>query len=70
MANELNEVAYQMPSGELVYVPSATSVATTLCDSCDALHVFLLDQVDQPIAEMALGEATLVGMLAKVRRRE
>jgi len=70
MANELREVGYMMPAtGTVVYVPSADSIQSTVCASpgCGALHVFLMDHLQQPFAEMALSEEVLEGMLARLR---
>jgi hypothetical protein len=56
MSNDATEVGYVHPSGTVTPVPSATSVHMGMCDdpSCDHIHLFLLDQANQPFAEATL----------------
>lgn len=70
MSNEIGEVGYVMPSGKVEHIPSAHSVRLCRCDepSCGALHLFLLDQVGQPIAEATLSEEFAAEILRAQRR--
>lgn len=56
MSNDVNEVGYVHPSGTITMVPSAASVQVGRCGdpNCNGVHLFLLDQADQPFAEATL----------------
>ena len=54
MSNDIDEVGYQHPTtGTVHFVPSANRVELVECsdDNCPHIHVFLLDKMNQPIAE-------------------
>lgn len=59
MANDMGEVGYvHQRTGTVVWVPSAHTVEVRRCDdtSCEHMHLFLMDQNGQPIAEAAVTE--------------
>lgn len=70
MANDINEVGYVHPSGTVTYIPSAASIQVRECGNveCGHVHIFLMDQAGQPIAEATLSN-DLVDRLIEARRR-
>jgi hypothetical protein len=66
MSNDVQEVGYVNPSGTVTMVPSATSVRMGMCDDpdCGAIHLFLLDQADQPFAEATLSRELIQKFIA------
>ena len=66
MSNDAAEVGYIHPSGTVTPVPSAASVRMGMCDDpdCGAIHLFLLDQADQPFAEATLSRELIQKFIA------
>jgi hypothetical protein len=72
MANDANEVGYlHKKTGAVTFVPSAYSVEVAYCDEkgCDHLHLFLLDQMDQPIAEATISDEFIDQLVEWKNRR-
>ncbi len=57
MANDASEVGYiHEKTGTVTWIPSAHSIEVGGCNdpNCGHLHLFLMDQMQQPIAEATI----------------
>ncbi len=57
MANDASEVGYlHKKTGTVTFVPSAYSIEVANCEdkNCGHIHLFLMDQMEQPIAEATI----------------